>query len=142
MIEPRRRKVSCRVDDNWQNEHTYSYKENLRVGFYSEVLDIVFNEFASKFSQESRIFLSFLGELNNRKMASDFKFNQNLIVNHFLLDAITLTHKCSLFINDTVIDATKPYKLLKQLADDNRTHTLPILLQIHFIVRRLPFRSK
>ena len=47
VIEPRRRKVSCRVDENWQNEHTYSYEESLR-GFYFEVLDIVLNEFTSR----------------------------------------------------------------------------------------------
>ena len=48
VIEPRCRKVSRLVDENWQNEHTYSYEESLRVGFYFEVLDIVLNEFTSR----------------------------------------------------------------------------------------------
>ena len=38
VLEPRRRKVSHRIDENWQNESTLSYEESLRVGFYYEVL--------------------------------------------------------------------------------------------------------
>ena len=85
VLEPRRRKVSRRIDENWQNEYSSSYEESLRVGFYYEVLDIILNEFNYRFNQESRIFLSFLGELQLRKIASDSKFDQ--IASHFSLDA-------------------------------------------------------
>ena len=56
MCKARRRKVSRRLDENWQNEYTPSHEKSLRVGFYYEVLDIVFNEFNSRFNQESRMF--------------------------------------------------------------------------------------
>ena len=139
VSEPRRRKISRRIDENWQNEYTPSYEESLRVSFYYEVLDIVLNEFNSRFNQESRIFLTFLGELQSRKLATDSKFDQ--IASHFSLDAVTLKHECSLFINDTVIDATKPYRLLKQFVENKRTQVYTQLTHLLVALCTIPFTS-
>jgi len=70
ISEPRARKISHRLDANWSTEHTHAtYQDRLRVSFFYEVLDKILNEFQSKFNQESRIYLSFLGDLQKRKLS-------------------------------------------------------------------------
>ena len=102
-------------------EHTpATYQDRLHVCFFYEVLDIILNEFQSRFNQEARIYLSLLGDLQKRKLSSDSLFAE--ISAHFSLDLASLKYESSLFVNDCAIDATKPYKMLKQLAEHNRTN--------------------
>ena len=75
ISEPRARKISHRLDANWSVEHTpATYQDRLHVCFFYEVLDIILNEFQSRFNQESRIYLSLLGDLQKRKLSSDSLF--------------------------------------------------------------------
>ena len=41
---------------------------------------------------------------------------------HFSLDPVALKNEWALMVNDNAIDATKPYKILKQFAEKNRTN--------------------
>ena len=66
------------------------------------------------FNQESRQYLTLLGDLQNRKIADEAKLTN--IATSFSLDPIALKTE---WINDHVIDATKPYKFLQQLAEEN-----------------------
>ena len=57
VSEPRQRKVSWRLDDNWHTEYVVqSYEENLRVNFFYEVLDTILNEFQSRIKNILNIF--------------------------------------------------------------------------------------
>jgi len=61
ISEPRARKISHRLDAKWSTEHrNATYQDRLCVSFF--YIDIIIlNEFQSRFNQESRIYLSFLG---------------------------------------------------------------------------------
>ena len=41
---------------------------------------------------------------------------------HFSLDPVALENEWALITNDKAIDATKPYKILRQFAEENRTN--------------------
>ena len=70
--------------------------------------------------QDSRQYLTLLGDLQSRKMAEDSVLSN--IGEHFSLDPVALKNEWALMINDHAIDATKPYKILKQFAEKNRTN--------------------
>ena len=62
--ELRRRKISCRLDDDGQSQHfPVSSEENFHVTFLYEVLDIMISEFERRFNQDSRQYLTLLGYL-------------------------------------------------------------------------------
>ena len=72
ITESRPRKVSRRLDDNPDSEHLITdIEEKFRVTFFYEVLDIMISEFERRFNQESRQYLTMLGDLQNRKVADD-----------------------------------------------------------------------
>lgn len=109
---PRPRKVSRCLDENHNNQHFLSSNEEIfRVNFFFEVLDIMISEFGRRFNQESRQYLTLLGDLQNRKMADEAKLTN--IATSFSLDFIALKTEWTLLINDHVIGATKPYKSLQ-----------------------------
>ena len=76
-----------------------------RVNFFYEVLDIMISEFGRRFNQESRQYLTLLGDLQNRKMADESKLTS---IAKFSLYSIALKTEWTLLINDHVIDANKP----------------------------------
>ena len=128
VTEPRPRKISRRVDDNCHNQHTVSgNEETFHVTFYFEVIDIMMSEFERRFNQESRQYLVLLSD---RRMPDDSTLET--IASLFLLDIHALKTEWTLLINDNTIDAVEPYKILKQLAETNRTTVyieLTVLLQ-------------
>ena len=77
------------------------------------------SEFERRFNQESRQYLTVLGDLQNRKVADDSKLAR--IASNFSLDFVALKNEWTLIDNDCAIDATSPYKILKQLAEKKRT---------------------
>ena len=118
VSEPHPRKISRCLDDIWQNEHVVvTNEEKLRVDFFYEVLDIMISEFERRFNQESRQYLTLLGDLQKRKMPDDSILSD--INAHFSLDPVALKNEWALMVNDNAIDATKPYKILKQFAKKN-----------------------
>ena len=64
-----------------------------------------------RFNQESRQNLTLLGDLQNRKIPDEA--NPASIAKTFDLGPIALKIKWTLLVNDHVIDATKPYKILQ-----------------------------
>ena len=137
IIESRPRKVSRRLDDNHKNEHVMlGIEEKLRITFFYEVLDIMISEFESRFNQESRKYLTVLGDLQNRKVADDSKLAR--IASDFSLDLVALKNEWTLIINDCAIDATNPCRMLKQLAEKKRTDELTSLLKM---LCTIPFTS-
>ena len=88
-------------------------KKKFRVTFFYEVLDVMISEFERRFNQESRQFLTLLGDLQKRKMVEDSVLST--VGAHFSLDPVALKNEWALMINDKAIDATKPYKILRQL---------------------------
>ena len=92
-------------------------KKKFRVTFFYEVLDVMISEFERRFNQESRQFLILLGDLQKWKMAEDSVLST--VGAHFSLDPVALKNEWALMINDKAIDATKPYKILRQFAEEN-----------------------
>ena len=88
--------------------------------FFYEVLDVMISEFERRFNQESRQFLTLLGDLQKPKMAEDSVLST--VGAHFSLDPVALKNEWALMINDKAIDATIPYKILRQFAEENRTN--------------------
>ena len=105
--------------EHHENQHFLTSNEEIfRVTFY-EVLDIMISEFGRRFNQESRQYLTLLGDLQNRKIPDEA--NLASVAKTFNLDPIALKTEWTLLVNDHVIDATKPYKILQQLAEKKRT---------------------
>jgi len=72
VIEARPRKVSRHLDDNPDTQHFMLHVEDkFRVTFFYEVIDILLSEFEMRFNQESRHYLTVLGDLQNRKIPDD-----------------------------------------------------------------------
>ena len=91
ITESRPRKVSRRLDDNHDNEHLIlGIEEKFRATFFYEVLDII-SEFESRFNQESRQYLTVLGDLRNRKVADNSKLAR--FASDFSLDFVALKHE-------------------------------------------------
>ena len=84
------------------------------MNFFYEVLDIMISKFG-RFIQEPRQYLTLLGDLQNRKVADEAKLQHC----YKFLDPIALKTEWTLLINDHVIDATKPYKIMQQFAEEN-----------------------
>ena len=64
--------------------------------------------------------MTLLGDLQKRKMPEDSVLST--VGAHFSLDLFALKNEWALMINDKEIDATKPYKILRQFAEENRTN--------------------
>ena len=105
---------AARLAEEMDIQHILTNNEMFRVNFFYEVLDIMISEFG-RFNQESRQYLTLLGDLQNRKMVDESKLTS--IAKIFSLDPIALKTEWTLLINDHVIDAIKPYLILQQLAE-------------------------
>ena len=68
----RQRRVSRRMDENWENEHILLSNEDMYcVNFFYDVLDTILSEYDKRFNQESRQLLTSLGLLQNRGLLDD-----------------------------------------------------------------------
>ena len=92
-----------------------------------------------RFNQESRQFLTLLGDLQKWKMVEDSVLST--VGAHFPLDPVALKNEWALMTNDKVIDATKPYKILRQFAEENRTHVYIKLSSLLKNLCTIPFTS-
>ena len=115
---PRPRKVTRSLDEHHENQHFLTSNEEIFHVTFNEVLDIMISEFGTRFNQESRQYLTLLGDLQNRKISDEA--NITSIAKTFDLDPIALKTEWTLLV-DHVIDATKPYIILQQLAEKKRT---------------------
>ena len=74
--------------------------------FFYEVLDVMISEFERRFNQESRQFLTLLGDLQKQKMVEDSVLST--VGAHFSIDPVALKNEWALMI-------TNPTKFLGSL---------------------------
>eukprot|EP00118_Oscarella_pearsei_P022655 m.264586 g.264586 ORF g.264586 m.264586 type:complete len:308 (+) comp40472_c3_seq1:1303-2226(+) len=104
--EPRRRKVSKKLDEHWQTQHHHiNPEEKYRSDFYFEVLDILTQEIDRRFSQECQSILESFSALQPSQLYQDIDRN---------LKRVTLLSE---FYNLDASEVCSEYRLLKEHED-------------------------
>lgn len=97
------------------------------------------SEFGKRFNQESRKYLTLLGDLQNRRLPDESRLINT--ATDFSLDPMALRAEWTLLINDHAIDATKSYKILHQLAEEKRTDVYVGLTSLLKVLCTIAFTS-
>ena len=80
---PKRRRVSCKIDENQATQYIHSSgKDNSRVKFYYEVLDLMMGSLERRFSSHANQILQCFGVLNPK----NFVYRQHQCNIEFLID--------------------------------------------------------
>ena len=145
VIAPRRRKVSSRIDANSANQTCFDFKQECRVEFYYEVIDLMLNALQSRFSIELNPLLKSIQALESPSLQN---LNSLLTLATFYPRDIpcsdTLKAEYQLFVHHLSSTQTAPngvHNLYLYMVNNNQHKMLASLAKLYRLVLTLPVTS-
>ena len=140
----RKRSISHRLDDLWQNEHQHETIESkYRVEFYFEVLDRMVEEIERRFSQETQTLLISFSYLQPQKLQQRVEYQQcqeslTYLGQYYKLDVLALTTQYALFKEESFVQScTSGLAVLQSIRQSGLHRVYCELYKLYSLVREL-----
>jgi hypothetical protein len=139
-LEPRVRKISKRIDENWTTQVNLSNKDRIRVEFYYGTIDLVLSALRSRFSEEALPLLFSIGCLASPSVTQLEKVKALSLYYPGDFDIAAIIPEYKLFCQ-TTFEKKDIHSIYLYMVDRGLTTVYPNLATLYQLVLTLPVTS-